>query len=125
MDKYAIEFSLNAQIEYLPMEDADFVVMLGNILDNAIEAAQICEIGKREVNLSVRNVNEMFILQLTNTSTQLPKMRKGQFITTKNEADKHRWGLESVRHIVEKYKGNIDFKYDEKMFQVNIFIGTA
>lgn len=125
MDKYAIEFSLNAQIEYLPMEDADFVVMLGNILDNAIEAAQICEIGKREVNLSVRNVNEMFILQLTNTSTQLPKMRKGQFITTKNEADKHGWGLESVRHIVEKYKGNIDFKYDEKMFQVNIFIGTA
>lgn len=46
MDKLSIEFSLNAQLDHIPIEDIDFVVLMGNLLDNAIEAAQQCEIKK-------------------------------------------------------------------------------
>lgn len=122
MDVYSIEFSLNAQLEHLMIDDADFVVLMGNLFDNAIDAAKQCEVGKREINLSLRNVNEMFLLQMRNTSTQMPKRKKGQFVTSKQERNKHGLGLESVRRIVEKYEGCIDFEYDTTMFQVKILI---
>ena len=34
----------------------------------------------------------------------------------------HGWGIESVKHIVEKYNGSVDFSYDESFFDVVIII---
>ena len=44
------------------------------------------------------------------------------FIQVKKEKDEHGWGIESVKQIVRKYNGEIDFKYDKDFFEVEIII---
>ncbi|MDD2957724.1 MAG: ATP-binding protein [Lachnospiraceae bacterium] len=124
MDKLSAEFILHAQIDTLPVEDADFVVLLGNLFDNAIEAVEKCEVNKREIMLTVRNVNEMFLLQMRNTSSQIPIKVKDQFISSKDDRQNHGLGIESVKHIINKYSGDIEIQYDETMFQICIMINT-
>ena len=65
---------------------------------------------------------QIILLQMRNTSTEIPKRKNEQFITSKQEKNKHGLGLESVRRIVEKYEGCIDFEYDTTMFQVKILV---
>lgn len=125
MDEFLIEFHLNAQVDTIPMDDADFVVLMGNLFDNAIEAAKKCTIGKREIMLSIKNVNDIFLLQIQNTSSAVPTVKKERFITSKSDPENHGWGIKSARHIVEKYHGDIHFTYDETMFQVCVMIETG
>ena len=47
-----------------------------------------------------------------------------KFVTTKTDTSAHGYGIESVKHIVEKYQGEINFDYDEVMFQVRIHMTT-
>ena len=60
----------------IPMKDIDFVVLLGNLLDNAIEAAEKCEEGKGKITCIFRNINDMFIFKVKNTSIYKTLMKK-------------------------------------------------
>ena len=122
MDEASISFHLDCQIDSIKVEDADFVVLLGNLLDNAIEASIKCEQDKREIYLSLKNVNNMFIIKLKNTYAVQPLHKNFKFLTSKKNADDHGWGLESVKYIVKKYHGEISFHYDKDFFEVSILI---
>lgn len=124
MDEQMIEFTLEAELDSIPMEDADFVVLLGNLLDNAIEAAGNCEVGKREIRLMLKTVNEMFLLQLSNTSSQMPERKERGFLTSKSDKSAHGFGIKSVESIVEKYQGDITFHYDGDSFEVAVRMDT-
>ena len=42
----------------------------------------------------------------------------------KKEKEKHGWGIESVKRIVEKYDGEIDFQYGSTYFETVVIIGN-
>ena len=65
------------------MKDIDFVVLLGNLLDNAIEAAEKCEEGKGKITCIFRNINDMFIFKVKNTSIYKPYEKNTKFYTSK------------------------------------------
>lgn len=113
MEEKNIFFKVDSKIEKIPMKDIDFVVLLGNLLDNAIEAAEKCEEGKGKITCIFRNINDMFIFKVKNTSIYKPYEKNTKFYTSKKEKDEHGWGIESVKQIVRKYNGEIDFKYDK------------
>ena len=39
-------------------------------------------------------------------------MVRDDFLTEKKEKDIHGWGIKSVKKILEKYNGELNFKYD-------------
>lgn len=106
------------------MEDSDCIMLMGNLLDNAIEAADKCEDGRKNIYCVVRNVNDMLIIKVKNSSISAPIVRKGRFLTNKKEKEKHGWGIESVKRIVEKYDGEIDFQYGSTYFETVVIIGN-
>ena len=122
MNKYEITFTLEQELYEYPFEDAEMGVVLGNLLDNAIEAAMQCEVGQRTIHMVIKNTNHMFLLKIKNSSTKLPVQKNGRFVTSKANKNAHGLGIESVKNIVQKYGGNIDFQYDAEMFEVVILL---
>lgn len=125
MKKAGISFKLDAQVENIPMEDADCIMLMGNLFDNAIEAADKCADGRKNIACFVGNVNDMLIIKLKNSSISAPIVRNGRFLTNKEEKERHGWGIESVKRIVEKYDGEIDFQYGSTYFETAVIIGNS
>lgn len=122
MDERGIDFELEVDLYEIPLQDAELGVVLGNLLDNAIEASQKCEQFQRKIILRICNLNQMFLLYLKNSNPQPPVVVDNRFVTTKEDKSAHGLGVESVKRIVDKYNGNISFQYDDEHFEVDILI---
>lgn len=122
MDKQNIKFMLDIELQHIEILEEDLVIILGNLLDNAIEAAGKCEKDRRYINLKIHNLNDMLLLCVENSSCEMPKLKKDIFVSSKADKGMHGWGIESVKRIVENYSGEIHFQYCENNFQVEILI---
>ena len=122
MDKRNIKFVLRIELQHINIPEEELAIIIGNLLDNAIEAAEKCKESERFIHLKIQNVNHMLLLSVENSCVEQPKIKKGMFISTKTDHGIHGWGLKSVKQIVETYNGEMDFEYDEKHFQVEILI---
>lgn len=122
MKNKKINFTYKLSVDSIPLEDTDFIVVLGNLLDNSIEAACKCSECDRYVDLCMRNVNQQFVLKLKNSCSKKPLREKKRFITDKIERENHGIGLESVKCIIEHYDGFINFSYDDTKFEVTIIV---
>ena len=74
------------------------------------------------MDIIVKNVNHTLIFKLRNSNSKLPNRKGKKFLTDKMDTAGHGWGIESVKHIVEKYNGSVHFNYDESFFDVLIII---
>lgn len=122
MEELGIAFSSELNVDNIPMEESDFVIVMGNLLDNAIEATVKCEKGKRKISMYIMNKNQMFILKIKNTCIKRAVSEKKRFVTDKDEKEKHGWGIESTKQIISKYNGDITFLYDFKNFEVRMIL---
>jgi len=121
MDELDIDFCLNAEVMDIIVDDMDFIILFENLINNAIEAASKCK-EKRKIELTMKNVNDTLIFKLRNSNSKLPNRKGKKFLTDKMDTAGHGWGIESVKHIVEKYNGSVHFSYDESFFEVDIII---
>lgn len=124
MDSKDIVFQLELDIYEYPFEEAELGILLGNLLDNAIEACEKCEPGRRNIYLKIWNVKYMFLLKMVNSSSKYPELREQRFITDKADKKIHGMGTEQVRRIVEKYGGDISFQYSREDFETKIIVST-
>lgn len=125
MEKEGIHFSADIEVDSLPesVSGEDYMIIWGNLLDNAIEASQKCEAEEREIHLEIKSVNEMFLLKIWNTCLERPrKMKRNWLMTTKEDTIYHGWGMANVKQIVESAGGEIDYTCEGNWFQVNVLI---
>lgn len=102
------------------MEDQDIVVILSNLLDNAIEAAQKCE-KKRVIKLKMV-LEEDIIISVKNTYAKKPEIVDGRLLTSKQEKEGHGIGTQNIIEAVEKYKGSYAVKAEDGEFLFSILI---
>lgn len=108
------KIQVDCKIEYpqhTNIRSVDLVAILGNLLDNALEAADGAEESLRFINLTIRRINEMLIIKLENGCKTAPVMEEGELKTTKQDTDLHGWGLRSVRTTAEYYDGTVETEY--------------
>lgn len=122
MEEAKIKFLCNLNVEYIPMEESDFVILMGNLLDNAIEASEKCPEGERFIELNMKNMNQMFMLKIKNSCMKKASRDKMGFVTDKEEKEKHGLGIASVQYIINQYKGKINYIYDNRTFEVRIIL---
>lgn len=122
MQEQGIEFLIETDIHQIPIAEVDMMIILGNLMDNAMTAAAMCEPGSRYVHLKIQNMNEMFLLQVENTSSEIPKKQGERFLTSKQEKEYHGWGTENVKELVKKYEGEIHYQYTKEHFRVEIIV---
>ena len=104
----------------LRIKDEDIVLILSNLLNNAIEAS--AESKEPVVKLKfIRECNQI-IISVVNTLSKEPCIIGNKFITTKEDTENHGIGIENIRETVEKYGGSCVIKYDESSFRFVILI---
>ena len=123
MDQLGIYFKYQLKIDSFPISDVDLVTLLGNLFDNAIEAAK--ESQEKIIFLSIQTINQMCLLRIENSIFIQPQKKGGVFITSKNNKEIHGIGLQSVSSIVQGYGGTIEFNYNDKKFSVSIILGCS
>ena len=105
----------------LRIEDEDIVLILSNLLNNAIEASEQCE--KPVIKMKFVKDEHQIIISVANTYSREPVIEGNRYITTKTEeADRHGIGLENIKETVEKYDGSCVIRHDDKNFKVAILI---
>lgn len=119
----SIKFRLDAEVYQEPdLSGEHLMIVLGNTLDNAIEAVQKCPLDVRAVFLTIKNVNEMFVIRIRNSCLQKTAEQNGTFRTEKENSIYHGWGLENVRHIVEESGGELHCEYENGWFVTTILL---
>jgi len=112
---------LRAQVEFprhTDIQSADLCAILGNLLDNALEAArQVAAPEQRFVRLTIRRVNQMLVIKVENSFAASPVQEKGELKSTKAEGGLHGWGLKSAQTAAEKYDGMVRTTYTGDLFQ--------
>lgn len=127
MENAGISFELN---EYpllpLPISEQDFCMLLGNLLDNAIEGVMRlpAACSSRNIRLSFSKVWDMlFITCVNDANPETIKQKGNDFISSKEHPERHGFGLKSLKKIVEDAGGNIDIEIKQNKFSVEIMLG--
>lgn len=104
--KVGIDFSVNLNIPMeMPFRGADICLILGNLLENAVEAAQKAE-GKKYIRLHMKyDKNNLLLFVENNYKGVLIKTKDKRLKSTKTDAGNHGVGLSSVYRIAAKYHG--------------------
>lgn len=106
---------------YADIADVDLACILGNVLDNAIEAQEHVVFAKRIELLFLRkNSNRMIICK--NTIKESVLRNNQRLKSTKDVPELHGMGHQIVETTVKKYDGLIDYFEKDDMFGVQIVL---
>lgn len=93
--------------EQLRLRSFDLNVLLGNLLDNAIDASMQTE--DKKLKITIKLDKGILFLNICNSCQMIADEKKNFWETTKEDKANHGIGLKNVRRIVEKYHGDITF----------------
>lgn len=94
------------------VDDIDLVVILGNLLDNAFNAAQESE--EKQIKMVTKKVNAYSVIIITNSCHTKPFMDNEKHQTVVKENRIHGIGLKNVEKVLGKYQGSLDWTYKEE-----------
>ncbi|MDE7202284.1 MAG: GHKL domain-containing protein [Lachnospiraceae bacterium] len=118
--KNNIQFNVNVLVPAsLPFESGHLAIVLGNLLENALEACQDILDGKKFIRLDISYTKDVFQLCIKNNyQTKRKKDNIGHYLTTKDDTIYHGLGLSSINHAVINYQGQMDITDNDNIFQV-------
>ena len=100
----------------------DMCILLGNLLDNAIEANNEISEENRFVNLIILQQMDYVSINISNPTDKKLNINKSGMTSTKKHKEIHGFGLKSVNEIVDKYDGNCILKQEDGNFEVLIML---
>lgn len=107
-------------IEY--MKEIDLTAMLGNLLDNALEAAGKCSEGRVYADLYMENQGALTVCRISNNYKGEIKKKGDRFVSSKEDSDMHGIGIRNVERIVNNYSGYIQQDYDDGVYVVTVIL---
>ena len=103
------------------LKNNEVFALFTNILDNAIEAvSKVNDIDLRLINLSVKKVGEMVIINEDNYFSGEIKKVNDEIVTIKEDKLNHGFGLKSIKRIVDNNHGIFEVNIDNNLFKINI-----
>ena len=96
----------------------DINIVLGNLIDNALEALKQCD--ERELIVRLTYSKGVMFITIKNSFSGNIKIDSNnqKLFTTKNDLKNHGLGLQSVQYTIDKYYGTMEIETTEKMFIV-------
>lgn len=101
----------------------DLCTIVGNALDNAIEAEERVEDpSRRLISISLSRLNDFAVFKVENYAPEEPLFQEGIPVTSKADRSNHGFGMASMRHCARKYGGDMTASWKEDWFTLQVLI---
>ena len=105
----------------LEINEVDIRVIIGNLLDNAIEACEKeKEKDKQFIRVYIDILKQQLYIYISNSMTDDIQKSGERYITTKNGS--HGFGLLRIDRVVKKYGGYLNRQHEEGVFATEIML---
>ena len=119
-EKMNIKLNVKANVpDKLPMSDVELCSMLGNILDNAVEACGTLPEEERFMRVYIGKLKGQLYLSVQNSAGKVRKS-KNTYLSTKE--GEHGYGLFRIDRVAKKYGGYVNRQNEEGVFATEIMI---
>jgi len=110
--------------EGLALPEFDLTVILGNLLDNAVEACMTVGEGDRYIGLNMLYKPDYLIIQTENPVNEASEPQHGSRKTTKSDTENHGYGLRNIEFLAHKHNGFMKTARENGVFNVDVAILT-
>ena len=112
---------IQAQMEKeIPVPEPEFCVLLGNLLENAVEACKKQTVSSKIHVRVLQTTPSLISLTIDNTCSEPPRWHEGRLLSSKH--DGNGIGTRSAKNIAARYHGDARFEWKNGMFCVSILL---
>ena len=105
------------------IDTIDLYAILGNAMDNAIEAVEkIEEKEKRQIDVMIYRQHNFLVMNIINPLSEQLIYEDGLPLTKKADKFSHGFGLRSIRQILRKYEGFLNISEEDGCFSLKMLI---
>lgn len=116
--KIALDLSIPKKMN---IPSFDLAIIMGNLLDNAIEA--VAELEKERQIKTKINYDKGRLIILVENPYQGERVKVGnRYLTTNKEPSQHGLGLENVKSVLQKYNGSMGITQQSNIFSVSLLL---
>ena len=109
------------QIHAEKIEEIDLCHLIGNMMDNAIEATlKISSEKTKYVEVSITERNAMILITVRNSYEDV--LIDEGLNTSKDNKANHGFGIKTIRKIAKKYQGSADFYIEGDLFCCSVML---
>jgi signal transduction histidine kinase len=108
------------ELEKLKISLIDLAIILGNALDNAIEATEKTNTAKKEIDVTINMKNDLVIITIRNPVEN--DVNTDHLVSSKRNDGSLGYGISSMRSIATKYHGEVLLLCKDKVFQTTIYM---
>ncbi len=113
-----IEVICSVSGDVMGIEDIDLCNLLGNMLDNSIEANEkVTE--KQFIELNINSDEIKMVIKVINSTSDIIS---DELKTTKEQPELHGFGVKTIKAIAEKYNGFAEFYNDNNQFETQVLL---
>ena len=100
--------------------EMDLSVLLGNTLENAVEACRKTD-EERSLTVKLRFEKKKLIFDIRNSFDGRLQEKDGQLQSTKGQGQ-HGYGMTSIQRVVDKYNGYLRYYVEDKTFILQVVL---
>lgn len=105
--------------EEIQMDELELGIVLGNALDNAIEAVEkSTRKDQKSINLTLMSTDNRISISISNPVDE--DINTEKLVTSKSDKEKHGYGIKSIKTIAQKHDGIVSFSCDNRIFNISI-----
>ncbi|WP_343208264.1 sensor histidine kinase [Anaerolentibacter hominis] len=121
-----VAFHYDIRVNRTPFSDVNLCIILGNLLQNAAEAAAELPEGTGYVDLQITRSKSLFMIHIENNYVPVPDKKKRSIQSRKKETKHQGIGLINIRKTLESYQGvlTIHESTDSYIVEVTVPIGN-
>lgn len=117
-----VEFEIVIDIDDIAVSDIDLSILLGNSLDNAIEAVKKLKKEERKIFIEIKQKKTVLYFKIVNKAIGIKLNKNNELITDKNNKHFHNIGMKNMEQVAKKYNGNLYYNFIENIFTLEVFL---